>query len=151
MYLDEICSDNRPINHVATLLPFWRDYASISRKKTRTGAAGVDFFDHLISANDVRPNDNRVTALSRMPIPTDIRKLSGHTYYRDVPAQYSSPYTPDDGLPHKRRYIRIHLHNGKHHSCLSRRTRITTDRRLLLPPLGRGYRQIPILPLLFGR
>ena len=44
------------------------------------------FWGHVISAEGVRPNDNRVAALTRMPMPTDIKQLrsllGGLSYYR---------------------------------------------------------------------
>ena len=40
-----------------------------SPNKSRIEAARVDFLGHLISADGVRPNDDRVTALLRMSIP----------------------------------------------------------------------------------
>ena len=71
-------------------LPSLRDYAFINSKlspdKSRIGAARVDFLGHVISADGVRPNDDRVAALTRMPMPTDIKQLrsllGGLSYYR---------------------------------------------------------------------
>ena len=54
--------------------------------KFRIGAARVDFLGYLISEDGLRPNDDRVAALSRMPMPFDIKQLrgllGGLSYYR---------------------------------------------------------------------
>ena len=78
MYLDDaIGSDNCPLHHVATLATFFARLRLHKRKlspdKSRIGAARVDFLGHVISADGVRPNDDRVAALTRMPMPTDIK------------------------------------------------------------------------------
>ena len=91
MYLDDaIGSDDCPINHVATLATFFARLRlhklKLSPDKSRIGAARVDFLGHVISADGVRPNDDRVAALTRMPMPTDIKQLrsllGGLSYYR---------------------------------------------------------------------
>ena len=54
--------------------------------KSRIGAARVDFLGYIISKDGVRPNDDRVAALTRMPMPSDTKKLhsllGGLCYYR---------------------------------------------------------------------
>ena len=91
MYLDDaIGSDDCPLGHVATLATFFARLRlhklKLSPDKSRIGAARVDFLGHIISANGVRPNDDRVAALTRMPMPTDIKQLrsllGGLSYYR---------------------------------------------------------------------
>ena len=77
MYLDDtIGSDDCPIHHVATLATFFVRLGlhklKLSPDKSRIRAARVDFLGHVISADGVRPNDDRVAALTRMPMPTDI-------------------------------------------------------------------------------
>ena len=74
MYLDDaIGSDDCPIHHVATLATFFARLRfhklKLSPDKSRIGAARVDFLDHVISEDGVRPNDDRVAALTRMPMP----------------------------------------------------------------------------------
>ena len=90
MYLDDtIGSDDCPLHHVATLATFFARLRlhkpKLSPDKSRIGAARVDFLGHVISADGVRPNDVRVTALTRMPMPTDIKQLrslpGGLSYY----------------------------------------------------------------------
>ena len=91
MYLeDAIGSDDCPIHHVATLATFLvrlrLHKLKLSPDKSGIGAACVDILGHAISADGVRPNDDRVAALTRMPMPTDIKQLcsllGGLSYYR---------------------------------------------------------------------
>ena len=72
-----------------------------SPDKSRIGSARVDFLGHLIFEDALCPNDDRVAALSRMPIPSDIKRLrsllGGLSYYRkflpDMPCRIR-PITP---------------------------------------------------------
>ena len=91
MYLDDaIGSDDCPLHHVATLATFFARLRlpklKLSPDKSRIGAARVDFLGHVISADGVRSNDNRVAALTRIPTPMDIKQLrsllGGLSYYR---------------------------------------------------------------------
>ena len=70
MYLDDVIGlEDCPINPVATLATFFARVCllklNISPHKSRIGATCVDFLGHLISEDGLRPNDNRVAALSR--------------------------------------------------------------------------------------
>ena len=65
MYLDDaIGSDDCPLHHVTTLAAFFArlrlHQLKLSPDKSRIGAARVDFLGHIISADGVRPNDDRV-------------------------------------------------------------------------------------------
>ena len=95
---------------------------------------------HLISEDGVRPNDNRIAALSRVPVPSDIKPLRSllgdPSYYRTFLPNMSRRICPITALL-KRRYVQIHFHHGGHRSHSSRRTHHTTDPRL--PWLGRGH------------
>ena len=91
MYLDNaIGSDDRSIHHIAILATFFARLRlhklKLSPDKSRIGAARVEFLGHVISADGVRPNGDRVAALTRMPMPTDIKQLrsllGGLSYYR---------------------------------------------------------------------
>ena len=91
MYLDDaIGSGDCPLHHVTTLTAFFAclrlHQLKLSPDKSRIGAARVDFLGHIISKDGVRPNDDRVAALTRMPMPTDITQLrsllGGLSYYR---------------------------------------------------------------------
>ena len=90
MYLDDaIGSDDCPLHHVTTLAAFFArlrlHQLKLSPDKSRIGAARLDFLGHIISKDGVRPNDDRVAALTRMPMPTDIKQLrsllGGLSYY----------------------------------------------------------------------
>ena len=91
MYLDDaIGSDDCPLHHDTTLAAFFArlrlHQLKLSPDKSRIGAARVDFLGHIISKDGVRPNDDRVAALTRMPMPSDIKQLrsllGGLSYYR---------------------------------------------------------------------
>ena len=91
MYLDDaIGSDDSPTTQVATLATFFARLRlhnlKLSLNKTRTGAVRVAFLGHIISQDGVRPNDNKIAALTRMLMPRDIKQLrrllGGFSYYR---------------------------------------------------------------------
>ena len=91
IYLDDaIGSDDCPLHHVATLATFFARLRlhklKLSPDKSRIGATRVDFLGHIISADGVRPNDDRVAALTCMLMSTDIKQLrsllGGLSYYR---------------------------------------------------------------------
>ena len=80
MYLDDaIGSDDSSITHVETLANFFArlrlQNLKLSPNETRIGAARVDFLGHLISQDGVRPNDDKIAALTCMPMPRDIKQL----------------------------------------------------------------------------
>ena len=134
MYLDDaIGSDDCPIHHVATLATFFMRLRlhklKLSPDKSRIGAARVDFLGHVISADGVHPNDDRVAALTRMLMPTDIKQLrsllGGLSYYRKFLPNMARRIRPITALIKKGRCVRFHLHNGRYRSCPSRRTRNT--------------------------
>ena len=90
MYLDgAIGSDDCPLHHVASLATFFARLRlhklKLSTDKSWIGAARVDFLGHILSADGVR-NDDRIAALTRMPMLTDIKQLrsllGGLSYYR---------------------------------------------------------------------
>ena len=89
MYLDAIGPDDCPLHHVATFATFFARLRlrklKLSPDKSRISAARVDFLGHVILADGVRPNDARVAALVRMPMPMDIKQLrsllGGLSYY----------------------------------------------------------------------
>ena len=107
MYLDDaIGPDDCPLHHVATLATFFARLRlhklKLSPDKSRIGAARVDFLGHVISADGVRPNDARVAALARMPMPTDINQLrsllGGLSYYRKFLANMAHHIRPITAL-----------------------------------------------------
>ena len=103
MYLDDaIGSDECPINHVPTLATFFARLRlhklKISPDKSRIGASRVDSLGHLISEDGLQPNDDRVAALSRMPMPSDITELrsllGGLSFYRKFPTDMARRIRP---------------------------------------------------------
>ena len=91
MYLDDAIGPNDcPLHHVATLATFFARLRLhkliLSPDKSWIGAARVVYLGHVILADGVRPNDARVAALARMPMPTDIKQLrsllGGLSHYR---------------------------------------------------------------------
>ena len=90
MYLDAIGPDDCLLHHGATLATFFARLRlhklKLSPDKSRIDVARVEFLGHVILADGVRPNDARVAALARMPMPTDIKQLrsllGGLSYYR---------------------------------------------------------------------
>ena len=90
MYLDgAIGSNDSPTTHVATLATFFARLRlhnlKLSPNKTQIGAARVEFLGYIISEVGVRPNDDKIAALTRMPMPRDIKQLrsllGGLRYY----------------------------------------------------------------------
>ena len=78
MYLDDAIGWNdSPTAHVATLATFFARLrphnVKLSPNKTRIGAARVDFLGYMISKDGVRPDDDKIAALARMPMPPDIK------------------------------------------------------------------------------
>ena len=77
MYLDDaIGSDTSSIIHVATLgssRAYGYNIFKLSPNKKRIGAARVDFLRHVISHDGVGPNKDKIVALTRIPMPMDIK------------------------------------------------------------------------------
>ena len=153
MYLDDtIGSDDCPLHHEATLATFFARLRlhklKLSPDKSRIGAARVDFLGYIISVDGVRPNDDRIAALTRMPMPTDIKQLrsllGGLSYYRKFLPNMACHIRPITALLEKGRRVRFHLRNGGYRSCPSRGTRSTPN--ACLPGLGRGHRLVSGLP-----
>ena len=107
MYLDDaIGSNDSPTTHVATLATFFSRLRlhnlKLSSNKTRIGAARVEFLGHIISQDGVRPNDDKIAALTRMPMPRDIKQLrsllGGLSYYRNFLSNMAKRVRPITAL-----------------------------------------------------
>ena len=76
---DAIGSNDSPITHVVTLAIFFARLRlhnlKLSPNKTHIGAARVEFLGHIISQDGVRPNDDKIVAPTRIPMPRDIKQL----------------------------------------------------------------------------
>ena len=78
MYLDDAIGSNDSLTtHVATLATFFARLRlhnlKVSPNKTRIGAARVELLGHIISQDGVRPSDDKIAVLTRMPMPRDIK------------------------------------------------------------------------------
>ena len=85
---DAIGSDDPPIKYICLPCAFVSPQIgafSEKKKKNSIGAARVQLLVHVISQDGVRPHDDKVAALPRMPMPADIRQLrsllDGLSYY----------------------------------------------------------------------
>ena len=147
MYLDDaIGSDNCTLHHVTTLAAFFARLCLHQLKlppdKSRIGAARVDVLGHIISADGVRPNDDRVAALTRMPMPSDIKQLrsllGGLSYYRKFPHNMARLIRPITALLKKGAAFNLisaipflpSSQNAPHPQYLSSRTGTRSSTRL---------------------
>ena len=153
MYLDDaIGSDDCPLHHVATSATLFARLRlhklKLSPDKSRVEAVRVDFLGHIISADGVRPNDDRVAALTRMLMPTDIKQLrsllGGLSYYRKFLPNMARHIRPITALLKKGCRVRFHLRNEEYRSCPPGGTRSPPN--ICLPGLGRGLRHVSVLP-----
>ena len=91
-YLDGIIVfDSNPIEHVQTIRSLFKRLRKanlrFSPSKARLGATDANFLGHFISPAGLRRNEEKVSALVNMPMPTDVkqvRALMGRiNYYRN--------------------------------------------------------------------
>ena len=178
MYLDDaIGPDDCPLHHVATLATFFARLRlhklKLSPDESRIGAARVDFLGHVILADGVRPNDARVAALARMPMPTDIKQLrsllGGLSYYRKFLPNMAHHIRPVTALlkraprsnspPQWSILFAFFSRNSPHPLCLSFRTGKRSSTRLgpsasiatpaplaSKPPLNKNSQMAPYAP-----
>ena len=106
-YLDDvIVFDSDPWTHVKTiraLLERLRKHnLKLSPSKARLGATDADFLGHSISPAGVRPNADKVSALTLMPMPRDLKQLrsllGGLSYYRKILLDMSKRIRPITAL-----------------------------------------------------
>ncbi|CAB1104650.1 unnamed protein product [Ectocarpus sp. CCAP 1310/34] len=90
-YLDDlIVFDDNPASHVDTMRALFERLRTHNLKltppKATVGATEADFLGHTISPDGVRPNGAKVAALTKMPMPRDVKQLrsllGGLSYYR---------------------------------------------------------------------
>ncbi|CAB1107289.1 unnamed protein product [Ectocarpus sp. CCAP 1310/34] len=90
-YLDDlIVFDDTPATHVGTMRACFERLRTHNLKltppKATIGATEADFLGHTISPDGVRPNGAKVSALTKMPMPRDVKQLrrllGGLSYYR---------------------------------------------------------------------
>ncbi|CAB1108262.1 unnamed protein product [Ectocarpus sp. CCAP 1310/34] len=90
-YLDDlIVVDDTPATHVGTMRALFERLRTHNLKltppKATIGATEADFLGHTISPDGVRLNGAKVSALTKMPMPRDVKQLrsllGGLSYYR---------------------------------------------------------------------
>ncbi len=90
-YLDDlIVFDADPAAHIATMRNLFKRLRKhnlkLSPPKATIGATEADFLGHTISPDGVRPNSDKVAALTKMPMPKTVKQLrallGGLSYYR---------------------------------------------------------------------
>ncbi|CAB1118552.1 unnamed protein product [Ectocarpus sp. CCAP 1310/34] len=90
-YLDDlIVFDNNPAFHVDTMRALFERLRTHNLKltppKATIGTTEANFLGHTISPDGVRPNGAKVAALTKMPVPKDVKQLrsllGGLSYYR---------------------------------------------------------------------
>ena len=74
----------------------------LSRPKSKIGATDADYLGHTISPAGIRPNASKVAALTKMPMPSDLKQLrslvGGLSYYRKFPADMAKRIRPITSL-----------------------------------------------------
>ena len=79
-YLDDvIVFDSNPKAHVQTIRTLFERRAThtlkLSPSKTRLGATDANLLGHSISSAGLRPNAKMLSALVKMPMPKDVKKV----------------------------------------------------------------------------
>ena len=90
-YLDDvIVFDSDPTAHLENMRALFeslrRHNLKFSPSKARLGATDADFVGNSISPDGVRPDADKISALTKMPMPRDLKQVSallgGVGYYR---------------------------------------------------------------------
>ena len=115
-YLDDvIVHDKDPASHIVNLRLFFLRLIlhdlKLSPGKSLISAITADFLGHTICPDGVKPMANKVVALTKMPMPKDIKQLrillGGLSYYRKyLPLMMSTRIAPVQALMKKKvKYI----------------------------------------------
>ena len=109
-YLDDvIVFDSDPVTHVRTIRSLFerlrKHNLKLSPSKARLGATDANFLGHSISPAGLRPNSEKVSALTNMPMPTDVKQvralMGGINYYRKFLPDLSKRLRPINALLRK--------------------------------------------------
>ena len=109
-YLDDvIVFDSDPVTHVRTIRPLFerlREHnLKLSPSKARLSATDANFLGHYISPAGLRPNSEKVSALTNMSMPTDFKqvraRMGGINYYRKFVPDLSKRLRPITALLRK--------------------------------------------------
>ena len=103
---DVIVFDSDPSTQVKNIRALFerlrKQNLKLSPSKTRLDATDADFLDHSISPAGVRPNAEKVSALTLMPMPRDLKQLrfllGGLSYYRKCLLDMSKRIRPITAL-----------------------------------------------------
>ena len=155
MYLDDATvSDDSPMTHVATLAPFFARLRlhnlNLSPDKSQIGAASVDFLEHVISQDGVRPNDDKIAALAQMPMPRDINNFAAYSEVSAVTGSFypTWPNACAQSRPYSNKVPRSTSLPSPYGSGRLRPTRrIRSPTNTHLSRLGRCYRQVSTISL----
>ena len=102
-YLDDvIVFDSDPPAHILTIAGLFKKLRKhnlkLSPSKAKIGATDADFLGHTISPAGIRPNVSKVAALTKMPMPSDLKQLwslfGGLSYYRIFSADMAKELGP---------------------------------------------------------
>ena len=79
-YLDDvIVFSSDPVEHVRTISSLFerlrKHNLKLSLSKTRLGATDATFLGHSVSPAGLRPNAEKVSALTNIPMPTDVKQV----------------------------------------------------------------------------
>ena len=79
-YLDDVVVfDSDPVAHVRTIRSLFERFRKhnlkLSPSKARLGATDANFLGHSISPAGLRPNAEKVSALTNMLMPTDVKQV----------------------------------------------------------------------------
>ena len=149
-YLDGVIEfDSDPSTHVKTIRALFerlrKHNLKLSPSKARLGGTDADFLRHSISRAGVRPNAEKVSALTLMPMPRDLKQLrsllGGLSCYRK--------FLPD--MPKRIRSITAFLKKGVNFFCARRTWKsscVTCSRssplhRSWSSPIGTPWRTAP--------
>ena len=76
---DDIVFDSDPVAHVRTIRSLFerlrRHNLKIFPSKARLGATDANFLGHSLSPAGLRSNAEKVSALTNMPMPTDVKQV----------------------------------------------------------------------------
>ena len=109
-YLDDvIVFDSDPVAHVRTIRSLFERLRNhnlkLSPSNARLGATDANFLGHSISSAGLRPNAEKVSALTNMPMPTDVKQvralMGGLNYYRNFLPDLSKRLRPINALLRK--------------------------------------------------
>ena len=120
--VDVILFDLDPSAHAKTIRALFERLRNHNLKpspsKARLGATNTDFLGHSISLTGVRPNAEKNSALTLMPIPRNLKQLrsllGGLSYYRRfLPQIYPNQF--DQSRPSSRKTSNlVHTKHGSH-------------------------------------